>query len=74
MSRPMMLAMYNLASIRDRIAGGLSRLLDSGEEGQGMVEYAFIVVLIALIVIVVIIIIGNQTKNMWSNISAGLHR
>lgn len=64
--------MYNLASIRNRIVGGLSRLLDSDEAGQGMVEYAFIVVLIAMIVIVVIVIIGNQTKNMWSNISAGL--
>ena len=70
----MMLAMYTLTDIRNRLAGGLSRLLDSGEEGQGMVEYAFIVVLIALIVIVVVVIIGNQTRNMWSNITAGLNR
>ncbi|MGI8610405.1 MAG: Flp family type IVb pilin [Candidatus Dormibacteria bacterium] len=63
--------MYTLTSIRDQIVGGLSRLLDSDEAGQGMVEYAFIIVLIALIVIVVIVIIGNQTRNMWSNISAG---
>ena len=67
----MMLAMYNVTSIRNRLAGGLSRLLDSGEEGQGMVEYAFIVVLIALIVIVFVVIIGNQTKNMWSDVTLG---
>ena len=65
----MMLAMYGLTAFRNRLVGGLSRLLDSDQEGQGMVEYAFIVVLIALIVIVVIVLIGNQTKNMWSDIS-----
>ena len=69
-----MQAMYNLASIRDRVVGGLSRILDSDEAGQGMVEYAFIVVLIAMIVIVIVVIIGNQTRNMWSNISGGLNR
>lgn len=37
-----------------------------------MVEYAFILVLIALVVIVVLAVVGNQTKNMWSNISGGL--
>jgi len=66
-----MQAMYTLASIRNRILGVLSKVLDSDEAGQGMVEYAFIVVLIAMIIIVIIVIIGNQTKNMWSNISAG---
>ncbi|MFN2464640.1 MAG: pilus assembly protein [Candidatus Dormibacteria bacterium] len=66
--------MYNLAELRERLIGGLSRILDSDEAGQGMVEYAFIVVLIALIVIVVIVIIGNQTRNLWSNIASGLGR
>ncbi|GAC1329747.1 MAG: hypothetical protein NVSMB17_06370 [Candidatus Dormibacteria bacterium] len=56
-------------AFRTLLAGGLSRLLDSDQEGQGMVEYAFIVVLIALVVIVTIIVIGNQTKNMWSDIT-----
>jgi Flp pilus assembly pilin Flp len=68
-----MLAMYNLAELRKRLLGGLSRLLDSDEAGQGMVEYAFIIVLIALIVIVVVILIGNQTKNMWSDITVQFH-
>jgi Flp pilus assembly pilin Flp len=43
-------------------------------EAQAMVEYAFILVLIALVVIVVLAVVGNQTKNMWCNISAGLGR
>ena len=33
-----------------------------------MVEYAFILVLIALVVIVTLIIVGNQTKNLWTNV------
>lgn len=37
-----------------------------------MVEYAFILVLIALVVIVVLAVVGNQTTNMWSNISGAL--
>ncbi|HEY8741383.1 MAG TPA: hypothetical protein VIN56_12420 [Candidatus Dormibacteraeota bacterium] len=61
--------MYNLAPIRNRLLGGLSSKLDSDEAGQGMVEYAFILVLIALIVIVVVVLVGNQTRNMWSDIS-----
>ena len=68
-----MLAMYSLTALRERLAGGLSRMLDSDEAGQGMVEYAFIVVLIALIAIVVVILIGNQTKNMWSDITVQFH-
>lgn len=42
------------------------------EEGQGMVEYALILVLIAIVVIVVLILLGNQVKNVFSNIAAGL--
>jgi len=42
------------------------------ESGQGMVEYAFILVLIALVVIVVLITLGNQVVNAYSNISASL--
>jgi len=41
-------------------------------EGQGMVEYALILVLIAVIVIVVLIVLGNQVQNVFCNISGGL--
>jgi pilus assembly protein Flp/PilA len=50
------------------------RLLDvlTRDEGQGMVEYALILVLIAVVVIVVLIILGNQVQNVFCNISGGL--
>jgi pilus assembly protein Flp/PilA len=53
---------------------GLQRLLEafSYDEGQGMVEYALILVLIAVVVIVVLIILGNQVQNVFCNISGGL--
>ena len=48
------------------------RNLFNREEGQGMVEYALILVLIAVVVIVVLIVLGNQVKNVFCNISGGL--
>ena len=42
------------------------------DKGQGMVEYALILVLIAVVVIAVLIILGNQVQNVFCNISGGL--
>jgi pilus assembly protein Flp/PilA len=56
-----------LISIRQRM-----RDLLSSEDGQGMVEYALILVLIAVVVIVVLILLGNQVRNVFCNISGGL--
>ena len=42
------------------------------EKGQGMVEYALILVLIAIVVIVIIQVVGTQVNNVFSNISNGL--
>ena len=42
------------------------------DEGQAMVEYALILVLIAVILIVVLMLMGNQVKNVYCNISGGL--
>jgi pilus assembly protein Flp/PilA len=52
----------------------LARLLQAltRDEGQGMVEYALILVLIAVVVIVVLIVLGNQIQNVFCNISGGL--
>lgn len=44
----------------------------SDERGQGMVEYALILVLIAVVVIVVLAVVGNQVSNVFSNVSGGL--
>jgi len=42
------------------------------ERGQGLVEYALIVVLIAIFVIVVVGVVGHQANNVFSNVSNGL--
>jgi pilus assembly protein Flp/PilA len=42
------------------------------ERGQGMVEYALILVLIAVVVIAVLIILGNQVANVFCNISGAI--
>jgi pilus assembly protein Flp/PilA len=43
------------------------------QEGQGMTEYALILVLIAVVVIIVVSVIGHQANNLFSNISNGLN-
>ncbi len=46
-------------------------MLDSPKEtGQGMVEYAFIIVLIAIVVIVLLTLLGTQISNVFSKISS----
>jgi pilus assembly protein Flp/PilA len=58
-----------MSGLRER----LGRLLgQDSEAGQGMVEYALILVLIAVVVIVVLIILGNQVLNVFSDITSGL--
>ena len=43
------------------------------EEGQGMVEYALILVLIAIVVIIILTVVGQQVSNVFSNVSNGLN-
>jgi len=43
------------------------------ERGQGMVEYAFVLILIALVVIVMLVTTGGQIRNMYSDITYTLH-
>jgi pilus assembly protein Flp/PilA len=53
----------------------IRRLVDSslhGERGQGMVEYALILVLIAVVVIAILIVLGNQVQNVFCNISGAI--
>jgi len=45
---------------------------DDDERGQGMVEYALILVLISIVVILILTTVGKQVKNVFSNISNGL--
>lgn len=47
-------------------------LFSPKEKGQGMVEYALIIVLIAIVVIVVLTILGTQISQVFSRISSAL--
>ena len=57
-----------VTTIRSRFA----QLRD--ERGQGMVEYALILVLIAVVVIIILSVVGNQVNNVFSNVSNGLNQ
>ena len=48
------------------------RGLTARQEGQGMVEYALILVLVSIVVIVILLTMGNQIKNVFSNVVAAL--
>jgi pilus assembly protein Flp/PilA len=41
-----------------------------GEEGQGLVEYALILLFIAIAVIAVLVIVGPAVGNMYSSVVA----
>ena len=41
-------------------------------EGQGLVEYALILVLVAVVVIVILALLGPAIGNIFSNIVAGV--
>jgi len=42
------------------------------EEGQGLVEYALILVLVAIVVIAILAILGPQIGNIFSKVTNGL--
>ena len=42
------------------------------EEGQGLVEYALVLVLVAVVVIAILTILGPQVGNVFSRITNGL--
>ncbi len=42
------------------------------EEGQGLVEYALILVLVAIVVIAILALIGPQIANIFSRVTNGL--
>jgi len=51
---------------------GVARARPREMAGQGMVEYALILVLIAVAVIVILHVVGQQVNNVFSNVSNGL--
>ena len=52
---------------RVRLGAGRTR-----QSGQGMVEYALILVLVSIVVIVILLTMGNQIANVFSNVVAAL--
>jgi pilus assembly protein Flp/PilA len=67
-------AMSMLAEIRLRLAALVDHVNQRHDErGQGMVEYALILVLIAVVLIVILSVVGNQVSNTFSNVSNGLN-
>lgn len=49
------------------------RNLLTRQEGQGMVEYALILVLVSIVVIVILLTMGGQIKNVFSNVVSALN-
>ncbi|GAP62510.1 TatD DNase family protein/pilus assembly protein Flp/PilA [Ardenticatena maritima] len=47
----------------------LNELVAEREEGQGLVEYALIIVLVAIVVIAALTLLGGQISSVFSRIS-----
>lgn len=43
------------------------------DEGQGLVEYALVLVLVAVVVIAILTLLGPQIGNVFSRITNGLN-
>jgi pilus assembly protein Flp/PilA len=46
--------------------------MSSAEKGQGLVEYALILVLVAIVVIVMLALFGSAVGNMYSTVMANI--
>ena len=56
-----------------RIKGVNAEVKLKGQAGQGMVEYALILVLVSIVVIVILLTMGGQIQNVFSNVVAALN-
>lgn len=45
---------------------------DDAEAGQGMVEYALIIILVAIGALIALQVLGHATNNLYSNIQSSL--
>ena len=60
-----------LAKARKEVSG-MGHRVKRRQSGQGMVEYALILVLVSIVVIVILLTMGNQIANVFSNVVAAL--
>jgi pilus assembly protein Flp/PilA len=61
--------------IKSRMIKGVNAMLRSffaKEDGQGLVEYALILVLIAIVVIGILTLLGGKVSSVFSTINSGL--
>jgi pilus assembly protein Flp/PilA len=49
----------------------VKRMFLPREEGQGLVEYALILVLVAVVVIAILALLGPQIANIFSKVTSG---
>ena len=49
-----------------------AKLRQLKKKGQGLVEYALILVLIAIVVILILTFLGNRVNSVFSQIGSGL--
>jgi len=61
-----------LLAIAQTVAGRIQRLSARRLDGQSMVEYALLLMLIGTMGIVVLIVMGNQVHNVFNNVSCML--
>jgi pilus assembly protein Flp/PilA len=63
----------NTSKPRDKTSTRLTRLLRT--KGQGLVEYALILVMVAIVIIAILTFIGQQVfVNLYSKISSGMDK
>ena len=60
--------------VAETVSGALAQraIRRDRERGQGMVEYALILILIAVVVVLIVGVVGKQINNVFSNVSSGL--
>lgn len=45
-----------------------SHIISDGESGQGLVEYALILILVSVVMVILLVVLGPGIQNMYSNI------
>lgn len=58
--------------MKERRAAEVIRRLLTGGEGQALVEYAFILLLIVIVLVAVVKGVGNSTCNMYSRANSAI--
>jgi pilus assembly protein Flp/PilA len=62
--------LYRRCELKSREVSSTQR---SNQSGQGMVEYALILVLVSIVVIVILLTMGGQIANVFSNVVTALN-